>query len=97
MEVYMDSELLVQYWKILALNMNEMIHQKKRVRNILQFQISETTQVNISGRRNLWKDKINSTQHKDAINVDDFIKTSLQIYEINSRVWKLPVLANKCK
>ena len=31
----MYSELLVQYWKILALNMNEIIHQEKNVPNIL--------------------------------------------------------------
>ena len=44
----MDSELLCSIFPILALNMNEMIHQKKHVRNILEFQISETAPVKIS-------------------------------------------------
>ena len=48
MEVYMDSELLCSIFPILALNMNEMIHQKKHVRNILELQISETAPVKIS-------------------------------------------------
>ena len=54
----MYSELLVQYWKILALNMNEIIHQEKHVPNILHFKISKTSPAQISGILNLQKDKI---------------------------------------
>ena len=54
----MDSELLVQYWKILALNMNEIIHQEKHVPNILHFEISKTSPAQISGILNLQKDKV---------------------------------------